>query len=237
MGILGFFKERKKEKIRKEARTRFKDIQVLESRKGKYDKFREKVLDSSTIMLIIGKRGSGKTSLGMKLLELYHYKTTGTRQCFVVGYSKTKLPRWIRKIDKVDDAPENSVVLLDEGAIGYFSRDSMKQANKMLSKMMTIARHKNLTLIIITQNSAMIDVNVLRLADTLLFKEPSLLQSRFERKALRDMFEKVAPLFDGMEDAVKNFYVWDDDFEGIVSYELPLFWSDLISKSFRNFGK
>jgi hypothetical protein len=155
----------------------------------------------------------------------------------VVGYSKTKLPRWIKKIDKVDDAPENSVVLLDEGAIGYFSRDSMKQANKMLSKMMTIARHKNLTLIIITQNSAMIDVNVLRLADTLLFKEPSLLQSRFERKALRDMFEKVSPLFDGMEDAVKNFYVWDDDFEGIVSYELPLFWSDLISKSFKNFGK
>ena len=42
----------------------------------------------------------------------------------------------------------------------------------------------------------MIDVNVLRLADTLLFKEPSLLQSRFERKALKDMFEKVAPLTD-----------------------------------------
>jgi hypothetical protein len=237
MGIFGFFKERKKEKIRKEARTRFKDIDVLESRKGKYDKFRDKLLDSSTIALIIGKRGSGKTSLGMKLLELFHYKTTGERQCHVVGYSRTKLPKWIKKIEKVDDAPENSVVLLDEGAIGYFSRDSMKQANKMLSKMMTIARHKNLTLIIITQNSAMIDVNVLRLADTLLFKGPSLLQSRFERKALRDMFKKVAPLFDGMEDAVKNFYVWDDDFEGIVSYELPLFWSDLISKSFKNFGK
>jgi len=90
---------------------------------------------------------------------------------------------------------------------------------------------------ICVSNSAMIDVNVLRLADTLLFKEPSLLQSRFERKALRDMFEKVAPLFDGMDDAVKNFYVWDDDFEGVVTYELPPFWSEMISKSFRNFGK
>jgi len=236
MGIFGFFSERKREKVRKEA-VRFRDIEVLESRKGDYGRFREKLLGSSTIMLIIGKRGSGKTSLGMKLLELFHYKTAGDRQCFVVGYSKTRLPRWVKKVDAVGDAPENSVVLIDEGAIGYFSRDSMKQANKILSKMMTIARHKNLTLIIITQNSAMIDVNVLRLADTLLFKEPSLLQSRFERKALRDMFEKVAPLFDGMEDAVKNFYVWDDDFEGIVSYQLPGFWDDDISKSFKNFGK
>jgi len=236
MGIFGFFSQRKREKVRKEA-ARFRDIEVLESRKGDYGKFREKLLGSSTIMLIIGKRGSGKTSLGMKLLELFHYKTAGDRQCYVVGYSKTRLPRWVKKVDAVGDAPENSVVLIDEGAIGYFSRDSMKQANKILSKMMTIARHKNLTLIIITQNSAMIDVNVLRLADTLLFKEPSLLQSRFERKALRDMFEKVAPLFDGMEDAVSNFYVWDDDFEGIVSYQLPGFWDDEISKSFKNFGK
>lgn len=86
-------------------------------------------------------------------------------------------------------------------------------------------------------NSAMIDVNILRLADTLLFKEPSLLQSRFERKALKDMFDKVAPLFEGMQDAVRNFYVWDDDFEGLLSYGLPLFWSDDISRSFRDFGK
>ncbi|MBY9004064.1 MAG: DUF998 domain-containing protein, partial [Candidatus Lokiarchaeota archaeon] len=53
--------------------------------------------------------------------------------------------------------------------------------------------HKNLTLVLITQNSAMIDLNVLRLSDTLLFKEPSLLQSKFERKALKDILEKVKP--------------------------------------------
>jgi len=37
----------------------------------------------------------------------------------------------------------------------------MKQANKMLSKMMTIARHKNLTLIIITQNCLLPSTKIL----------------------------------------------------------------------------
>ena len=151
----------------------------------------------------------------------------------IVGYAKTRLPKWIKKVESIEKAPDNSVVLIDEGAIGYFSRDSMKKANKNLSKLMTIARHKNLTLLIITQNSAMIDINVIRLADTLLFKEPSLLQSRFERKAIKDMFEKISPFFEGKEDAKKNFYVWDDDFEGLLSYDLPPFWSEEISKSFK----
>ncbi|RLI98116.1 MAG: hypothetical protein DRO99_01550, partial [Candidatus Aenigmatarchaeota archaeon] len=215
MGIFDFFRG---DKPTEKETARYKDIKLVKSKKGEYGDFKQKLLRSSMIMLIIGKRGSGKTSLGFKLLEFLHYKGRGERKCYVLGYSKTDLPRWVKKADKIDDAPENSVVLIDEGAIGYFSRDSMKQANKELSRLMTVARHKNLTLLIITQNSAMIDVNVLRLADTLLFKEPSLLQSRFERKALKDMFEKVAPMFEKMDDPQSNFYVWDDDFEGILSY-------------------
>jgi hypothetical protein len=232
MGILDFF-----------GRTRtsskhvvpFRDIEVFESKRGDYDKFRKKFLKSSLIILITGKRGSGKTALGMKLLEVFSNKST--RNCYIVGYRKTRLPKWIHKIENIEGAPNNSVVLIDEGAVGYFSRESMKEANRVLSKMMTVARHKNLTLIIITQNSAMIDLNVVRLADTLIFKEPSLLQSRFERRALKDMFEKVAPLFKKHEEPDRNFYVWDDDFEGMLMYDLPSFWTPGISTSFRDYGK
>jgi hypothetical protein len=81
----------------------------------------------------------------------------------------------------------------------------------------------------------MIDLNVLRLADTLLLKEPSLLQSKFERKAIKEMYDKVAPHFEKAPDKQKKFYVWDDEFEGMLSYELSDFWSDKISKSFKNF--
>jgi len=85
---------------------------------------------------------------------------------------------------------------------------------------------------ICVSNSAMLDLNVLRLADVLLFKEPSLLQNRFERKSLQDMFDKVGENFKGLKDKKNYFYVISDDFEGLVSNGLPDFWNESISKSF-----
>ena len=99
---------------------------------------------------------------------------------------------------------------------------------------MAIARHKNLNLILIAQNSAMIDLNVLRLADTIILKEPSLLQAQFERKAIKDMYEKVSSHFKEIENKKSHFYVMDDEFEGMLNYSLPDFWNEDISKSFRN---
>ena len=84
----------------------------------------------------------------------------------------------------------------------------------------------------------MIDLNVLRLADIVLLKEPSLLQTKFERKAIKDMYERVSKVFKDLEDddvKEKYFFVWSDDFEGLLSYDLPDFWSDDVSKAFRKF--
>ena len=82
-------------------------------------------------------------------------------------------------------------------------------------------------------NSAMLDLNVLRLADVLLFKEPSLLQTRFERRGLQDMFNKVSSSFSDLENKKEHFYIISDDFEGLVKSGLPQFWNESISKAFR----
>jgi hypothetical protein len=232
MGILDFFR---KAGTPRKPKKPFTDVEMSRAIRGDYERFRKKMMDSSLIMLITGKRGSGKTSLGMKLLEVFSNRSS--RECYIVNYRKARLPKWMHRIDSVEDAPNNAVVLIDEGAVGYFSRESMKEANRVLSKIMTLARHKNLSLLIISQNSAMIDLNVVRLSDTLLFKEPSLLQARFERRALKDMFDKVTPFFKKLEDPNSHFYVWDDDFEGMISYDLPGFWTESISTSFRDFGR
>ena len=223
MGIFDLFRKKQEEP--------YIPFNIVENVKGDHDKFHSKLLKYSTIMLVAGKRGSGKTSLGMTLLELFNKKSK--RKCYVLGYEKTKLPFWIKKAEDIEKIPNNSVALIDEGALSFFSRDSMKQANKALSKIMAIARHKNLSLILVTQSSAMIDLNVLRLADTLLLKEPSLLQSKFERKAIKDIYDKIVPHFQKHEDKQDKFYVWDDEFEGMLSYKLPSFWSEKISKSFK----
>lgn len=199
---------------------------------GEFQSFYNKILCYSLITLITGKRGSGKTSLGMTLLAVLN---SSKRKCYAIGFDKAKLPSWIKKSDSIEKVPNNAAVLVDEGAIIYSARDSMKDANKMLGKLMAIARHKNLSLVLIAQNSAMIDLNVLRLADMLLLKEPSLLQAEFERRALQKMYDKITPLFKKLDEREKFFYVWSDEFQGLLSYELPRFWNESISKAFRDF--
>lgn len=207
-------------------------FEVVKTEEGSFEAFFNKLLKYSLIMLISGKRGSGKTSLGMCLLEVLN---SSRKRCYALGFGSAKLPRWIKKADNLEKVPNNSAVLVDEGAIVYSSRDSMKEPNKMLGKLMAIARHKNLSLILIAQNTSMIDLNVLRLTDILLLKEPSLLQTEFERPALQKRYAKITPLFKKQKEKAKCFYAWSDDFEGMLSYNLPGFWSDSISKSFKNF--
>jgi ABC-type oligopeptide transport system ATPase subunit len=225
MNILNLFKKQNKENLP------FQPFSVVLTEKGDYNSFQKKLLKYSLIMLINGKRGSGKTALGMRFLELYNKKTK--RKCYTLGYKDSKLPRWIKKVDTLDKIPNNSVVLIDEGGISYSARDSMKQSHKELSKIMAIARHKNLIMILITQNSAMIDLNVLRLADTILLKEPSLLQSKFERKAIKEIYDKAIPHFN--TEKKQRFYCFDDEFEGLLKHDLPEFWTKNISESFKNF--
>lgn len=225
MAIFDFFKKFKKDE------APFIPFSLVNTEKGDYNSFYNKLLNYSLIMLINGKRGSGKTALGMKFLELYKKKTK--KKSYVLGYEDTNLPRWIKKVDDIEKIPNNSAALIDEGAVSFFSRDSMKKSHKDLSKLMAIARHKNLVMILITQSSAMIDLNVLRLADTILLKEPSLLQSKFERKAIKEIYEKAMPHF--KEEKKERFYVFDDEFEGLLKHGLPSFWNEDVSKSFKNF--
>lgn len=227
---MGFFDILKKGMEEKKAEP-YIPFEVKKTDIGEYDSFYSRLKKDSLIMLVVGRRGSGKTSLGMKLLEFFHKLTK--RKCYVFGYDKVRLPWWIKRVDTLEKIPNNAVALFDEGAILFSARESMKNINKELGKMMVIARHKNLTLILITQNSAMIDLNVLRLADILLLKEPSLLQAKFERKGLKDIFDKIKPKFEKIEQKKSHFYVWDDDFQGMVKYSLPDFWSEKISRSFK----
>lgn len=226
MGLFDIFKKKPRET------APLQPFSMVHEDDGEFQGFYNKILKYSLITLITGKRGSGKTSLGMTLLAVLN---SSRRKCYAIGFDKAKLPSWIKKSESIEKVPTNAAVLVDEGAIVYSARDSMKDANKMLGKLMAIARHKNLSLVLIAQNSAMIDLNVLRLADMLLLKEPSLLQAEFERRALQKMYDKITPLFKKLDSREKFFYVWSDEFQGLLSYELPRFWNESISKAFRDF--
>lgn len=212
---------------------RFEPFELVEEKRGSYADFEQALRKYGLIMLIVGKRGSGKTALGMQFLAWFNH--VARRKCYGIGYDAAKLPRWIHKANRIEDIPNDSIVLVDEAAILFFSREAMTPMNKMLTKLMAIARHKNLSMVLISQSSALIEINVLRLADVLLLKKPSILQARFERKALRDIFNTVDKTFKKLDDRASHFYVYSDEFEGLVRYKLPYFWNDSISRSFREF--
>jgi hypothetical protein len=167
----------------------------------------------------------------MKLLENFHSKSR--KNVYAMGFRKEDLPSWINVVENVNQIENDSVVLIDEGGIAFSSRKSMSDANQLLSELLMIARHKNLTILFITQNSSNIEVNVLRQADFLLMKPSSLLQKDFERKKIKDIYEKIAQDFDNMKEYPGLTYVHSDKFQGFISNELPSFWNVKVSKSFK----
>jgi hypothetical protein len=122
---------------------------------------------------------------------------------------------------------------VDEGALTYSSRDSMSSTNKELGKLLAVARHKDISLVLVTQNTGMIDKNVLNLCDTIMLKEGSLLQKSMERTAMKELYQKAEDAFAALtkEERLSHVYVIDSDFEGMLLYTMPSFWSTEISKN------
>ncbi len=204
---------------------------VSSTAKGALDTFEHRLLDESLILAIAGRRGSGKSVLGFRLLENVHAKSG--RPCFALGVKQSVLPSWIKSIDDISQVANHGAVLVDEGAIAFGSRSSMTKKNKALGELLAIARHKDLTLIFITQNTGMIDKNVLNLCDTILLKEGSLLQEKMERSVMKDLYVTANKAISAVPSAERKpyCYIFDAEFEGLAQASLPSFWSAKVSKN------
>jgi hypothetical protein len=206
--------------------TREKAAAVLEhthTAKGSWEKLERKLRDDSLIILIAGRRGSGKSATGFALLE--HIGSRTSRPCYAFDVPAEVLPAWIRTLDSLEQARQGGVVLVDEGAVAFGARESMAQRNRSLGKLMAVARHRGLTLIFITQTTGMIDKNVLALCDAILLKEGSLMQESLERPALQKLYAIAKPHLQRKQDA----YVFSNEFEGRITNALPAFWTEDLS--------
>ena len=187
--------------------------------------------NSSTMGIILGARGKGKTALGMKLLENQSAKSD-TQACSF-GVPLKRLPTWIKAINSLEDISPNSTLLIDEAGVQFSSRDSMSENNKTLSSIILTARHNDVSIIFISQNSSNLDINILRQADYLVLKPSALLQMNFERNKIRDKYRELDQEFKELSSVVGLAYIYSDGFCGFVSNPLPTFWSESISKSHR----
>ena len=211
--------------------ARHEDFRVLKVIDGDYDKWVSYVARSdSQIGIILGARGSGKTAFGIKFLENFHARYK--KKCFAIGFKEERLPSWINVVSDINQIKNDSLVLIDEGGILFNSRSSMSNANKMLSELIMIARHKNLSILFISQNSSNLDVNILRQADFLVLKPSSLLQKNFERKIIKDIYNGADENFKEFEEEDGVAHIYSGKFRGFVVNPLPSFWKEGISKGF-----
>lgn len=211
--------------------AKYDALAVSTTVKGGIESFEHRLLNESLILAVAGRRGSGKSVLGFRILENIHAKTS--RPCFALGVKQSVLPSWITTIEEISQVANRGVVLVDEGAISFGSRESMSKGNRGLAGLLAIARHKDLTLIFITQNTGMIDKNVLNLCDTILLKEGSLLQEKMERSVMKDLYQTANSALSEIPAAERKpyCYIFDSEFEGLVQASLPSFWSVKVSKN------
>ena len=186
---------------------------------------------------IVGRRGSGKSALGYRQLELQKDRAA----CYVVGPPSLRklLPDWIGVVQGMADVPSDAVVLIDEAYLLLHSRDSMSRAGRSIGPLINLSRQKKLSLIFISQEARQIDVNILSQLDWVAVKEPSELSMEFERRELRRFTDKARLEFGAIRGDRRSWtWVYSEpaDFSGIVKNELASFWRPALSHAFADAG-
>ena len=185
------------------------------------------------VVVIVGKRGSGKSGLAYRLLVLFRYHLTP-----VVGVpaeARRHLPDWIGIAPTLEDLPPKSVALVDEAYMLYHSRHSMARDNKSMSQVVNLSRQRDQTLIFVSQEARQIDRNIASSANVLVFKETGMLQPDFDRRELRKIAEEAREAFSNKKGNKRRWsYVYSPDanYAGMLESELPSFWKPGLSKLF-----
>lgn len=201
-------------------------------------KWREVIVHPS-IVLILGRRGSGKSALGYRLLEIFRYGLT-TYVLAVPAEAQRILPDWVGIAQRLEDIPLKSIVLVDEAYLRYHSRESLKGASREMSRVVNLSRQRDQTLIFVTPEARQLDKNIASSANVVVFKDLGMLQIEFDRPEIAKIAAQAREAFLGITgDRRRWSYVYSPDanFMGLLENSLPSFWSTRLSRAFAGGGE
>jgi hypothetical protein len=193
------------------------------------------IIKHPSVVLVVGRRGSGKSALGYKILEYLRWNG----QIYIVGLpqkAKKLLPEWVGVIPSLEDIPPKAIVLIDESYNLFHSRASASERALILSNLINLSRQREQTLVFVTQEARQIDKNIASSVDTIIFKNPGVFQPEFERKELKRIAEEAKRMFTAINTKDRNrwayVYAPGSDFVGMLENSLPGFWSPVLSKAY-----
>ncbi|MBN2098108.1 MAG: helix-turn-helix domain-containing protein [Dehalococcoidia bacterium] len=193
-----------------------------------------RIIVHPAVVLVLGKRGSGKSVLGYRLLELFRYGPTP----YVHGLPKQAhglLPDWIGNVANLEDTAAKSMVLIDEAYLRYHSRESLGPSSVLMSRILNLSRQRQQTLVFVSQEARQVDKNIASSASVVVFKDLAMLQLQFDRPELNKLAAQAKQAFEAVKGDERRWsYVYspDADFLGLLENSLPSFWSSKLSHAF-----
>jgi len=185
------------------------------------------------VNLVLGRRGSGKSAFGYKVLEDAH---NHGKLCYVMGLPREKqdlLPDWIRLVEDPRELRDDSAIFIDEAYALIFARESMKKFNRMMVKLIGMTRQRSQLLLFATHLTRKLDVGIAYDSNSIIFRQPSHLHRRFERRELRPMLKESSKFFNKLDDdPIRWAYIITEGGTTSVEVDLPSFWSEELSRAF-----
>jgi len=145
------------------------------------------------------------------------------------------LPDWIGIKEGLEDVLSGSISLVDEAYLSNHARDWAKAESRDLCRLLNLSRQQNKTIIFSAQQGRQINLDIASSANVIVLKNPGMLQTEFERPALRQIVADAKLAFETISgDRKKWSYVYSPDagFSGLVENSLPTFWSQKLSRMY-----
>ena len=83
----------KKKALKSRSEAKYSKFNEVKKLNGNLNKLENKIFKSSSIGIILGARGTGKSAIGMKVLENMVSKTN--KNAYAMGFNAKSLPSWI----------------------------------------------------------------------------------------------------------------------------------------------
>jgi len=192
-----------------------------------------KIFTEPNNFLIIGKKGSAKTSLGFTIMV--KSAELSKRKAYIFRFPNEEIlkqvPVPVKNIFTFKELNNlsNAVCLIDEAHLWFDVLN--KQVNQELKNILALSRQNNVSFIFVTHNSYFITKGLFSYLDVRIIKEVSEGHWDTERPHMAKLYRETNII--GRE----NFFIDCDIYRGKESFEKPKWFSDDFSKAYKNTKK
>jgi len=186
----------------------------------KLEKMLEPFKNRGHILLVVGKRNSGKTVLAYLLSEMLHKEYNDKIWWFGLP---SEFPSFIENSTfDFNKIPENTTTILDESSVQFYNRLSATRGQRDVMRQLPIIRHSRRNFIVITQGIDIMDVAFLKNTSSIIWTSP--IKFQFLDKERRETVDSSLDLFIPREKGKALYYSDDNLFQ--FEFLLPDWWKE-----------